>query len=101
MNARKEPVKSQKYGYWWLAVIIVLVAQLMVHAWIRTESTQTIVDISKTQTILREKQSRTNTLTLERDHLKSDARITAIAKANLGLIQDIFNRTVYLEGKIR
>ena len=101
MNQRKEAIKPQKPGYRWLLVIFILFAELTAHIWVRTESTQTIMEISHAQAELAKVQSYTKALSLERDRLKSDARITGIAKIRLGLSEDILNRTVYLQGEPR
>ncbi|WP_022664409.1 hypothetical protein [Desulfospira joergensenii] len=98
MNQRKETIKYQKPGYRWLLVIFILFCELMVHIWIRTESTQAIIQISNAQEKLTKAQSYTKALSLERDRLKSDARITGIAKIRLGLSENIFDRIVYLDG---
>lgn len=87
-------------GLRWFALILVLVCELMVHAWIRTESTQAILRISETQSDIQKKISYRKALGLERDRLKSDARITRIARNSLGLSSDIFNQTIYLSGDL-
>ncbi len=90
----------RRKGLRWLALILVLVCQLMVHAWVRTESTQVMLRISKAQSEIQKKISYRKALSLERDRLKSDARITRIARTRLGLSSDIFNQTIYLSGEL-
>ena len=101
MNQRREVIKHQKPGYRWILVIFILFCELTVHIWIRTESTQTMMRITNAQTELTKAQSYTKALSLERERLKSDARITGIAKIRLGLSDDILNRTVYLDREAR
>ena len=91
--------KPRTRGLRWFALILVLVCELMAHAWIRTESTQTLYNISKTQADIQKTISYRKALGLERDRLKSDARITKIARTRLGLSSDIFNQTIYLSGE--
>ncbi|MEH0022730.1 MAG: cell division protein FtsL [Desulfobacter sp.] len=89
-----------KKGIRWFALILVLVCGFMAQAWIRTESTQTMLRISKAQAALQKQQSYGKALGLERDRLKSDSRITRIARTHLGLSSDIFDRTIYLSGEL-
>jgi len=93
------PTQRRK-GLRWLALILVLVCELMAHAWIRTESTQSMLRISKAQAEIQKKISYRKALSLERDRLKSDGRITKIARTRLGLSSDIFNQTIYLSGEL-
>jgi len=87
---------KQKIGYRWLALILVMFCELMIHTWVRTESTQTILRISQAQAEIVKKISYGKALAVERDRLKSDARITRIARTRLGLSTNIFNQTIYL-----
>ena len=89
------PVQRRK-GLRWLALILVLVCELMAYAWIRTESTQAMLRISHIQDDIQKQVSYRKALGLERDRLKSDARITRIARSRLGLTSDTFSRTIYL-----
>lgn len=99
MNRKKEAIAYQKPGYRWLLVLFILFIELTVHIWIRTESTQTMMHISHAQTQLTKLESYTKALSLEKDRLKSDERITRIARIRLGLSEDILDRTVYLNGE--
>lgn len=92
--------KDRRRGLRWFFLILVLVAELMVHVWVRTESTQAKVRISETQARIQKTLAYRKALGLERDRLRSDARITAIARDRLGLSPDIFNRTIYLSGDL-
>jgi len=91
--------KHHRRGLRWFALILVLVCELLAHTWIRTESTQAILRISETQTDIQKTISYRKALGLERDRLKSDARITRIARTRLGLSSEIFNQTIYLSGE--
>ena len=93
------PSQNRK-GLRWFALILILVCELMAHAWIRTESTQAMVRISQAQAQIQKLTSYRKALSLERDRLKSDDRITRIARTKIGLSSDIFNQTIYLSGDI-
>lgn len=99
INHKTQP--SQRVGYRWLALILVLFCELMVHAWVRTESIQAIVRISNAQTGITTSLSYGRALSVERDRLKSDERITRIARTHLGLSPDTFSQTIYLSGEDR
>ena len=100
MARTKEMPKQHRKGLRWLALILVLVCELLAYTWVRTESTHTMLRISKIQSDIQKKLSHTQALNLERERLKSDARITGIAKDRLGLSSDIFNQTIYLSGDL-
>jgi len=68
----------------------------LIYTWVRTESTQTILQVSKAQKNFIEKTSYNKALSIERDRLKSDDRITRIAKSRLNLSTDTANQIVYL-----
>lgn len=89
------PVQQRK-GLRWFALILVLVCEFMAHAWIRTESTQAMLRISQTQADIQKLLSYRKALGLERDRLKSDARITRIARTRLGLTSEVSGQTIYL-----
>ncbi len=91
---------QHRAGLRWLALILILFCELMAHTWVRTESTQSILRISKSQAEIHKKLSYRKALGLELDRLKSDARITRIARSRLGLSTDIFNQTIYLPGNV-
>lgn len=93
--------KPRQRGLRWFFLILVIVSELMANTWIRTESTQTIFRISKAQADIQTAISYRKALGLERDRLKSDARITRIARTRLGLSSDIFNQTIYLSGDLK
>lgn len=84
----------------WLALILVIVFESMAHAWVRTESTQAMLRISQAQTQIQTTISYRKALWLERDRLKSDARITRIARTRMGLTSEVSGQTIYLPGEL-
>ncbi|MCG8548961.1 MAG: septum formation initiator family protein [Desulfobacterales bacterium] len=88
-------IQSQK-GLLWFFVIIVLAAELICNAWIRSESNQAGIMIAKTETRIQDLTDYRQALGVEIDRLKSESRITRIARTRLGLAPDIFNPTIYL-----
>jgi cell division protein FtsL len=98
-NISKQHLPPQRAGFRWLAVIIVLFCELLAYTWVRTESTQTILRMSRAQEVYREKTSYNKALSVERDRLNSDDRITRIAKTRLNLSSDTLEQTVYLSGE--
>ncbi|MFO7913137.1 MAG: cell division protein FtsL [Desulfotignum sp.] len=97
MNQKRAARKHAGTGVKWLILICVLFAELLVHTWVRTESTQTILDISSAQSRLAALLSYQKELTLERDRLRSDDRIIRIAASQLKMTSDVFNQTIYLK----
>lgn len=100
MKKSHDNLIQHRAGLRWLALILILVCELMAHTWVRTESTQSILRISKTQAEIHNKRSYRKALGLERDRLKADARITRIARTRLGLSTNISNQTIYLSGNV-
>jgi cell division protein FtsL len=84
----------------WVVVLSVLFGELLLHTWIRTGATQVTLEISLAQSRLSDLLSYQKELTLERDRLKSDNRIMAIARSQLGLTEEVFNQTVFLEKEV-
>lgn len=80
----------------WFLLIIVLAAELICNAWIRSESSQAMIMIAKTESQIRDMADYRQALSVELERLKSEARITRIARTRLGLTPDIFNQTIYL-----
>ena len=80
----------------WVILIIVLAAELICNAWIRSESSQAMIMIAKTESQIRDMADYRQALSVELERLKSEARITRIARTRLGLTPDIFNQTIYL-----
>jgi hypothetical protein len=95
----KQHLPPQRAGFRWIAVIVVLFCELLAYTWVRTESTQTILRVSRAQEIHREKISYHKALSVERDRLNSDERITRIAKTRLNLSGDTLGQTVYFSGE--
>ena len=81
----------------WVVVLSVLFGELLLHTWIRTGATQITLEISLAQSQLSDLLSYQKELTLERDRLKSDNRIIGIARTQLGLTEEVFNQTLFLE----
>ncbi|MCF8091888.1 MAG: cell division protein FtsL [Desulfotignum sp.] len=97
MNRKQSAQITQRTGLKWVLVISLLFGELLVHTWVRTETTQTTLEISFAQSRLSDLLSYQKELTLERDRLKSDDRIIHIARSQLGLTADVFNQTIYLK----
>jgi cell division protein FtsL len=98
-NIFKKEIPSQTAGFVWIAAICLIFIELMAYTVIRTESTQTILRISKAQELLADKNSYQKALLIERDRLKADDRITRIARTKLNLSSDTLKQTVYLSGE--
>lgn len=81
-----------------MIIICLIFCELLVYTWVRTETTQTILQVSKAQEMLVEKQSYQRALSLERERLKSDDRITRIAKTKLNLSKNTLEQTIYFSG---
>lgn len=97
-NISKKHLPPQRVGFRWLAVISILFCELLVYTWVRTESTQTILRISRAQEVQSQKISYRKALSVERDRLKSDDRIIQIAKTRLNLSTGTLNQTIYFSG---
>ena len=98
-NISKIAIPPQNVGFRWFVIICLIFCELLVYTWIRTESTQTILRVSKAQAAHIKETSYHNALSVERDRLKSDERITRIAKTRLNLSTDTLNQTIYFSGK--
>lgn len=81
-----------------MIIICLIFCELLVYTWVRTETTQTILQVSKAQEMLVEKQSYQRALSLEKERLKSDDRITRIAKTKLNLSKNTLEQTIYFSG---
>ncbi len=97
-NILKKNSKPQTKGLSWIIIICLIFGELLAYTWIRTESTHTILRVSKAQETLAQKISYNKALSVERDRLKSDDRIIRIAKSKLNLSTDTSNPTIYLSG---
>ena len=95
-NIPPKNIQAKKPGFYWFVVISIIFCELLVYTWIRTESTQTILRVSREQELFAKKTSYHKALSVERDRLKSDDRITRIAKTRLNLFTDTVNQTIYL-----
>ena len=99
-NISKKNVRPQKPGFCWFVIISIIFCELLVYTWIRTESAQTILRVSREQEMFVKKISYRKALSVERDRLKSDDRITRIAKTRLNLFTDTANQTIYLSDSL-
>jgi cell division protein FtsL len=97
-NIIKKNAKPQTRGLTWIIFICLIFGELLAYTWVRTESTHTILRVSKAQENLVWMKSYNKALSVERDRLKSDDRITRIAKSKLNLSTDTSNPTIYLSG---
>ena len=95
-NIHKEKAVPQTAGFRWLIVISIIFCELLAYAWVRTETTQTMLRISKAEKHLMKNQSYQTALSLEIERLKSEDRITRIAISRLNLFRDLGNNTYYL-----
>lgn len=98
-NIPRKPAGPQKSGLGWIVLIGVIFAQLLIHTWVRTESTQTILRISTAKEEHAQKISYNRALSVERERLKSDERITRIARTRLNLSEDTREQTIYFAGE--
>ncbi|WP_300461354.1 hypothetical protein [Desulfobacula sp.] len=98
-NIAPKAVAQQKAGFPWMIAICLIFCELLVHTWVRTESTHTILRVSEAQERYIQKMSYHKALSMERDRLKSDGRITRIAKTRLNLSIDTLDQTIYLSGE--
>lgn len=99
-NIPPKNIQAKKPGLCWFVIISIIFCELLVYTWIRTESTQTILRVSREQEVFSKKTSYRKALSVERDRLKSDDRITRIAKTRLNLFTDTVNQTIYLSGSL-
>lgn len=97
-NSSRKSIEPQRAGFRWLFVICVLFCLFLVHAWIRTEATQTMIRITEAEKKLRKGISYQRALYLEIDRLKSEDRIRRIARSKLNLVRDTGENTLYLAG---
>jgi len=97
----KRIIQPQKAGFHWIVIISIIFCQFLTYTWIRTESTQTILEMSSARTQLAQKASYQKALLIERERLKSDDRITRIAKTRLNLLTDTLSQTIYLPASQR
>ncbi len=94
-NIPKKIIQPKKAGLHWVVLIGIIFCELLTYTWIRTESTQAILQISNFQRQYDGKVSYQKALSIERDRLKSDERITKIAKTRLNLSTHTLSQTIY------
>ena len=97
-NIPRKKKAQQGAGFIWILIIGVFFSELLVYTWVRTESTHTLLRISKARETLTQELAYKKALLVERDRLKSDERIIKIARTRLNLIGDISDQTIYLAG---
>jgi len=87
---------SENTGLRWIMIIGFIFCELFVYTWIRTQSNQTTMELNRANQDILEKLSYRKALSIERDRLKSDKRITTIARTQLNLLTDTAGRIIYL-----
>ncbi len=92
-------IKPQRAGYRWLLIIAIIFCELLIYTWVRTESTHATIRVSRYRDSLTQQNSYGKALSVERDRLRSDDRITKIAKTRLNLSTDTSKQTIYLPGE--
>ncbi len=97
-SARKQ-IKPRRTGFRWLLIIGIIFCELLIYTWVRTESTQASIRVSRYRDSLAQQSSYLKALSVERDRLRSDDRITKIAKTRLNLSRDTSKQTIYLPGE--
>ncbi len=98
-QSTRKQIKPQREGFRWLIIIGIIFFELLIYTWIRTESTQASIRVSKYRDSLAGQNSYLKALSVERDRLRSDDRITKIAKTRLNLSTDTSKQTIYLPGE--
>lgn len=93
-------LSRSKSGLFWLIFFLVLFWELIINIWIRTESTQSQLELAQNRVQLEKLLTYNKALGLELDRLKSEARITDIAKKTLGLISELNSPIIYLQEEI-
>lgn len=98
-NIPAKPAKQQKELFGWLLIIMVIFCLLLSYTWVRTESMQTILRITRARESHTQKISYNKALAVEKERLTSDERITRIARTRLNLSDDGTERTIYFSGE--
>ena len=65
-NIHRKNIQPQKAGFRWIAIICLIFFELLAYTWVRTESTQTILRVSKAQETLINKNSYNKALQIGR-----------------------------------
>lgn len=97
-RTNQKQIKPQRVGFRWLLIICILFCELLFYTWIRTESIHATIRVSRYRDSLAQKISYFKALSVEHDRLRSDDRITRIAKTRLNLLTDTSKQTIYLPG---
>jgi cell division protein FtsL len=98
-NISRQSLKPQKSGLRWILIICIIFCQLLAYTWVRTESTQTMIRVSGAKENHAQKIAYYKALSVEKERLKSDERITRIAKTKLNLLTDTQDQTIYFFGE--
>lgn len=93
---KKKP--AQGTGLVWLVLISLFFCELLVYTGVRTESTQTLLRVSRARQELTRERAYKKALLVERGRLKSENRIIKIARTRLNLRGDVSTQTIYLPG---
>lgn len=94
-NIQKKDPDSTKIHFRWILILCLIFCQLILYTWLRTESTQAIFRISSLKQSLAEKTTYHKQMRLEEERLRSDQRITHIAKTKLNLSGNPVKQTIY------
>ncbi len=95
---QKKNIHPPKKGIIWIFIISLFFAELLVYTCIRIESTHTVIRISQVHKEYAKALAYHKSLVVERDRLKSDERITRIARTRLNLSSPAAQQIIYLAG---
>ena len=95
-NHHKTHKMPRRAGFRWLLIIGILFCELLAHTWIRTESRHAKIRITQAEKQILKRSRYQRALMLEIDRLKSEDRISRIARTRLNLIKDTGENTLYL-----
>lgn len=95
-NVKKPASEPKRIRWYWFVIIFVLFGEFLGHVLIRTETTQSMLRITRAQKALTKQQSYQKALNIEVDRLKSEDRIRRIATSKLDLVRDPGTKVYYL-----
>ena len=99
INNVKKPVPAPiRIRWYWFVIIFVLFVEFLGHVVIRTETTQSMIRITRAQKELVKQQRYQKALNVEVDRLKSEDRIRRIAESKLELVRDPGTKVYYISG---
>ena len=97
ITAKKQiPPGQNRKGLRWFFLIMLIAAELILNAWIRSESSQAMQQISQSRTQIRDLTEYRAALNVERERLKSEGRIIRLAHSRLGMVTETLSQTIYL-----